>query len=109
MKGISVNFEGLTYYIEDNEYSEIESKIFAAHDMLEQKTGAGRSMLGWQDIPINIKEEEIEKIKKCADKIRTQSEVLIVIGTGGSYLGSKICYLIRYIICKKIQLEKVHR
>lgn len=89
MKEVSLNFEGLIYYIEDEEMKQMEPAVLAAHDMLEERTGAGRSMLGWKDLPERITEEEIAKIKEVADKIRTQAEVLVVIGTGGSYLGAK--------------------
>ena len=89
MKGINVNFEGLAYYVDSSELENMESRVLQAHDMLENRTGAGRSMLGWKDLPERITEEEIDKIKKAADKIKAQSEVLIVIGTGGSYLGAK--------------------
>ncbi len=89
MNGVTVNFEGLTYYVDNSEVDLMKEKVLAAHDALENKTGAGRSMLGWLDLPERITEEEIEKIKKAADKIRTNAQVLIVIGTGGSYLGAK--------------------
>ena len=89
MRGISVNFEGLTYYLTNEEINSMESRVLAAHDALENRTGAGRSMLGWKDLPENITEQDIEKINKAADKIRAESEVLIVIGTGGSYLGAR--------------------
>lgn len=89
MNGVTVNFEGLTYYVDNSEVDLMKEKVLAAHDALENKTGAGRSMLGWLDLPERITEEEIEKIKKAADKIRTNAQVLVVIGTGGSYLGAK--------------------
>lgn len=89
MKEVTLNFEGLTYYMEDEELKQMEPLVLQAHDMLEERTGAGRSMLGWKDLPESITEEEINKIKEVADKIRTQAEVLVVIGTGGSYLGAK--------------------
>lgn len=89
MKGISVNFEGLTYYVENEEVETMTERVLEAHDALENRSGAGRSMLGWMDLPDRITEEEIAKIKSAADKIRTNAEVLIVIGTGGSYLGAK--------------------
>lgn len=89
MKAINLNIEGLKFFIDNNEYQMMENKVKMAHDMLENKTGAGRSMLGFIDLPERITEEEINKIKECANKIRTESEVLIVIGAGGSYLGSK--------------------
>lgn len=89
MKEVSVNFEGLVYYIEDAEMEQMEPQVLAAHDALENRTGAGRSMLGWKDLPERITEEEIKQIKDAADRIRTQAEVLVVIGTGGSYLGAR--------------------
>lgn len=89
MKGISVNFEGLTYYVTNEELEEIKPQVLAAHDAIENRTGAGRSMLGWKDLPENITEEEIKRINAAADKIRAKSQVLVVIGTGGSYLGAR--------------------
>ena len=89
MKGISVNFEGLTYYVTNEELEGIKPQVLAAHDAIENRSGAGRSMLGWKDLPENIKEEEIKKINEAADKIRANSQVLVVIGTGGSYLGAR--------------------
>ncbi len=89
MKGVSVNFEGLTYYVTNEELESIKPQVLAAHDAIENRSGAGRSMLGWKDLPENIKEEEIKKINEAADKIRANSQVLVVIGTGGSYLGAR--------------------
>ena len=89
MKGISVNFEGLTYYVTNEELEGIKPQVLAAHDAIENRSGAGRSMLGWKDLPENIKDEEIKKINEAADKIRANSQVLVVIGTGGSYLGAR--------------------
>ena len=89
MKGVSVNFEGLTYYVTNEELEGIKSQVLAAHDAIENRSGAGRSMLGWKDLPENIKEEEIKKINEASDKIRANSQVLVVIGTGGSYLGAR--------------------
>ena len=89
MRGISVNFEGLTYYVTNEEVEEITTQVLAAHDAIENRTGAGRSMLGWKDLPENATEDEIKKINNAADKIRANSQVLVVIGTGGSYLGAR--------------------
>jgi len=89
MKGVSVNFEGLTYYVTNEELEQIKPQILVAHDAIENRTGAGRSMLGWKDLPESIKEDEIKKINEAADKIRANSQVLVVIGTGGSYLGAR--------------------
>ena len=89
MDGISLNTNGLKYFIQDSEYQMMEKNIYTAHDMLENKTGAGRHMLGWMNLPNKRNEEELLKIKECAEKIRKQAEVFVVIGIGGSYLGAR--------------------
>ena len=89
MKGVSVNFEGLTYYVTNEEVEQIAPQVLAAHDAIENRTGAGRSMLGWKDLPETLKEDEIKRIKDAANKIRANAQVLVVIGTGGSYLGAR--------------------
>lgn len=89
MKAINLNIESLKYFIDANEYLMMENKVKLAHDMLKNKTGVGRNMLGFLDIPERITEQEINKIKECSDRIRTHSEILIVLGAGGSYLGAK--------------------
>jgi len=89
MKGVSVNFEGLTYYVTNEEIEGVTNQVLAAHDAIENRTGAGRSMLGWKDLPETITEDEIKRINAAADKIRANSQVLVVIGTGGSYLGAR--------------------
>ena len=60
-----------------------------AKKVLVEKTGAGNDFLGWIDLPIDYDKEEFERIKKAAQKIQSDSEVLIVIGIGGSYLGAR--------------------
>ena len=55
---------------------------------LHDKTGAGNDFLGWIDLPLNYDKSEFARIKKAAEKIKSNSEVLIVIGIGGSYLRS---------------------
>jgi glucose-6-phosphate isomerase len=89
MQGISVDFKGLSPFVEDYELKLMENGVFSAHNMINDKTGAGRNMLGWVDLANKITDEEIEQIKRCSDKIKKQSEVFIVIGIGGSYLGSR--------------------
>lgn len=61
----------------------------AALDTLLNRTGEGREYLGWLDLPVNYDKEEFKRILCCAEKIRSESEVLIVIGIGGSYLGAR--------------------
>lgn len=89
MQGISVDFSGLSPFANDYELKLMENSVFSAHNMINDKTGAGRNMLGWVDLPNQITDEEIEKIKRCSDRIKKQADIFIVIGIGGSYLGAK--------------------
>lgn len=73
------------------EVENLETQVKLAHDMLHEKTGAGSGFLGWIDLPVNYDQEEFNRIQKAADKIKADSDVLIVIGIGGSYLGARAC------------------
>lgn len=89
MQGLSVDFKGMEPFIHQNELDSIEEDVLNAHDMLENRSGAGRNMLGWLDLPSNRNDEEISRIKECASRIKKQADVFIVVGIGGSYLGAK--------------------
>lgn len=69
----------------------LQAQVELAHNMLHEKNGAGNDFLGWIDLPVNYNQKEFERIKKAADKIQKDSQVLIVIGIGGSYLGARAC------------------
>lgn len=69
----------------------LQEQIKLAHHMLHKKSGAGNDFLGWIDLPVNYNKEEFENIKKAAEKIKNDSDILIVIGIGGSYLGARAC------------------
>ena len=60
-----------------------------AKEVLVGKNGAGNDFLGWIDLPVDYDKEEFARIKKAAEKIQGDSEVLLVIGIGGSYLGAR--------------------
>ncbi|MDD3304454.1 MAG: glucose-6-phosphate isomerase, partial [Clostridia bacterium] len=89
MQGISLDFSGMSKFISDEEVEKNLYKLNHAHHKLEQKNGLGNDMLGWLDLPINRNEEELARIKDCAKRIQNQADVFIVVGIGGSYLGSK--------------------
>jgi len=76
-------------FIKDEEVLEWQEKIKEAHKKIHEKSGEGSDFLGWVDLPINYDKEEFSRIKLAAEKIRNDSDILIVIGIGGSYLGSK--------------------
>jgi len=67
----------------------MKAEVLAAKDTLMKGTGAGNDFLGWIDLPVNYDKEEYARIKKAAEKIRKDSDVLLVIGIGGSYLGAR--------------------
>lgn len=71
------------------ELKKIEAEIVNAHKMLHDGTGKGSDFLGWVDLPVNYDKAEFEAIKKAADKIKSDSQALVVIGIGGSYLGAR--------------------
>jgi len=68
---------------------EMEAEVFAAHKTLVEGTGAGNEYLGWLDLPVSEPTEEITRIQMAASRIRENSDVLVVIGIGGSYLGPR--------------------
>ncbi len=79
----------LNKFITDEEYVAIEPQINVAHDILHSKRGLGNNFLGWIDLPENYSKNEFLKIKNAAEKIKSDSDIFIIIGIGGSYLGAK--------------------
>ena len=67
----------------------VEKEVSAAHATLTEKTGPGNDFLGWLDLPAAEPTEEMIRIQAAADRIRESSEVFVVIGIGGSYLGPR--------------------
>lgn len=88
-KGISLDLSKVAPYLAETEITYMEEMIKTAHDKLHNGTGAGSDFLGWIDLPVNYDKEEFARIKKSAEKIKSDSDVLIVIGIGGSYLGAR--------------------
>ena len=76
-------------FISEDEVKQMEKQVTLAKEELVKKTGAGNDFLGWIDLPVDYDKEEFARIKKAADKIKSDSEVLVVIGIGGSYLGAR--------------------
>ena len=85
----NISFDYSNAMIDCKEIDNIRAQVISAHNMLHNKTGAGNSFLGWVDYPINYDKIEFERIKKTADKIKNNSQVLLVIGIGGSYIGAR--------------------
>ena len=76
-------------FVSDNEVELMKKLTLDAKDVLLSREGAGNDFLGWIDLPENYDKEEFARIKKAAEKIQNDSEVLLVIGIGGSYLGAR--------------------
>jgi len=86
---VKVNREYLGQFISDHEREYIKPYVEVAHNMIHSKKGAGNDFLGWLDLPLNYDKEEFARIKAAAEKIKSNSDVLVVIGIGGSYLGAR--------------------
>jgi len=86
---IKVNDKYLSSYINADEFKGIQPAVTAAHETLSAKNGLGSDFLGWVSLPKDYDKEEFARIKAAAEKIKKTSEVLIVIGIGGSYLGAR--------------------
>jgi len=76
-------------FIRENDIKGMEAQITAAHNLIENKNGLGNDFLGWVNLPFDYDKEEFARIKAAADKIKADTDVLIVIGIGGSYLGAR--------------------
>ena len=67
----------------------VEKEVAAAHMTLTEQTGPGNDFLGWLDLPVEEPTEEMLRVQAAADRIRETSDVFVVIGIGGSYLGPR--------------------
>ena len=86
---ISLNTKYLQNFIAPHEMESAKASVELAAKTLAERSGAGNDFLGWVDLPTNYDKEEFERIKAAAEKIKKNSDVLIVIGIGGSYLGAR--------------------
>lgn len=76
-------------FISETEVSHIKDQVESAHQLLQEGGGPGSDFLGWLNLPTDYDRDEFTRIKQAAEKIKGNSEILIVIGIGGSYLGAK--------------------
>ena len=86
---LKLNSKYVKAFVTDEEILSYQDKITKAHNDLHNKTGAGNDFTGWVDLPVDYDKEEFERIKVAAEKIKNNSDILIVIGIGGSYLGAR--------------------
>ena len=88
-KEITFDYSKATGFISAEELNNMKATVECAKKVLTEKTGAGNDFLGWIDLPIDYDKEEFDRIKKAAAKIQSDSDVLLVVGIGGSYLGAR--------------------
>ena len=86
---VTLNAKYLEPFVHEGELQAILPQVEAAHRTIHEKSGPGNDFLGWLDLPANYDREEFDRILKAAQKIRSHSQVLVVIGIGGSYLGAR--------------------
>ncbi len=89
MSNVTFDYSKAASFVSEHEVESMKKLTVDAKDLLVSKTGAGNDFLGWIDLPVDYNKEEFARIKKSAAKIQSDSEVLLVIGIGGSYLGAR--------------------
>ncbi|MCH5333627.1 MAG: glucose-6-phosphate isomerase [Agathobacter sp.] len=89
MSKVTFDYSKASAFVSDEEVSYMEKLVADAKEQLVSKTAAGNDFLGWIDLPVDYDKDEFARIKKAAAKIQSDSEVLVVIGIGGSYLGAR--------------------
>ncbi len=89
MEQVKFDYSKAMGYVHEHEVESMKAITESARQLLLSREGAGNDYLGWIDLPVNYDKEEFERIKTAAQKIRSDSEVLVVIGIGGSYLGAR--------------------
>ena len=89
MVKIKFDYSKAIGFFNQHEIDAMQAYVEVAHNMVHEKTGLGSDFLGWVELPNNYDKQEFDRIKKSADKIKSDSDVLLVIGIGGSYLGAR--------------------
>ena len=89
MTHVQLDYSKALTFFNEYELNYLQNAVKAAHISLHEKTGAGGEFLGWLDLPVNYDRKEFVRIQKAAERIKNNSDVLIVIGIGGSYLGAR--------------------
>lgn len=89
MSKITFDYSKAAGFISDEEVGYMTKLVNDAKELLVSKSGAGNDFLGWIDLPVDYDKDEFARIQKAADKIKADSDVLVVIGIGGSYLGAR--------------------
>lgn len=106
MSRVTFDYTKTESFIRDEEVAFMSKLTLDAKELLLSRTGAGNDFLGWIDLPVNYDKEEFGRILKAAEKIKNDSEVLLVIGIGGSYLGARAAIeFLRHSFYNKVSKE----
>ncbi|WLR55789.1 glucose-6-phosphate isomerase [Mesobacillus subterraneus] len=89
MTHVRFDYSKALSFFGEHEVTYLRDFVKVAHHSLHEKTGAGSDFLGWVDLPVDYDKEEFARIQKSAEKIKSDSDVLLVVGIGGSYLGAR--------------------
>lgn len=89
MNKIKFDYSKALAFFSEHELDYLSDFVKCAHHSIHEKTGQGNEYLGWVDLPVNYDKDEFSRIQKAAEKIKGDSDVLLVIGIGGSYLGAR--------------------
>ncbi|MDD4496338.1 MAG: glucose-6-phosphate isomerase [Eubacteriales bacterium] len=89
MNGLKIDYSKAEKFINQEDFKAYGDLVNGAHKMLHNKTGAGSDFLGWVDLPNNYDKDEFNRVLETAEEIKSNSDVMVVIGIGGSYLGAR--------------------
>lgn len=107
MNKLSLDLSNVSSFVSEEKLMGMEAEVNAAVKTLEEGTGAGNDFLGWVNLPTDYDKEEFDRIKKAAEKIKADSDVLVVVGIGGSYLGARAAIeLLSHTFYNKISKEE---
>ncbi|MCR5310271.1 MAG: glucose-6-phosphate isomerase [Lachnospiraceae bacterium] len=107
MSKVTFDYSKASSFIGSHEVDSMKRQAESAKELLVSKTGAGNDFLGWIDLPENYDKDEFSRIKKAAEKIKSDSDVLLVIGIGGSYLGARAAIeFLRHSFYNKLSKEQ---
>lgn len=87
--GVTLHTAYADGFLRSHEITALQSQVTAAHELLHSGRGLGNDFLGWMDLPVNYDKDEFARIKAAAARIQADSDVFVVIGIGGSYLGAR--------------------
>ena len=89
MKNVTFDYSHASAFVAEHEVASMKFTAVNAAEKLKSRKGEGNDFQGWIDLPVNYDKEEFARIKAAAKKIQSDSDVLLVIGIGGSYLGAR--------------------